>query len=64
MEKTRHPGIYRRGGRYVVVYKVDGRQRWESARTLDGARRLKVARMADRDRGELQEHARSRAVFQ
>jgi hypothetical protein len=21
MEKTRHPGIYRRGGRYVVVWR-------------------------------------------
>ena len=27
MEKTRHPGIYKRGSRYVVVYKIDGVQR-------------------------------------
>ena len=27
MKKTRHPGIYRRGERYVVVYRADGRQR-------------------------------------
>ena len=37
MKKTRHPGIYKRGSRYVVVYKVDGRQRKESAHTLDEA---------------------------
>ena len=27
MKKTRDPGIYRRGERYVVVYRADGRQR-------------------------------------
>ena len=58
MEKTRHPGIYKRGSRYVVVYKVDGVQKKESARTLDAARRLKAARTADRDRGELGEQSR------
>ncbi len=51
--KTSHPGIYRRGGRYVVVYRVNGRQRRETVRTLDDARRLKRAREADRDRGDL-----------
>jgi integrase len=61
MVKTRHPGIFKRGTRYVVVYRVDGRQRWESVRTLDAARRLKASRMADRDRGEL--HAQSRVKF-
>jgi integrase len=60
MEKTRHPGIYRRGSRYVVVVKVDGRQDWEAARTLDAARRLKAAKLADRDRGELREQSRLR----
>jgi integrase len=59
MERVKnHPGIYRRGSRYVVVYKVDGRQRKESARTLDEARRLKSARTTDRDRGEFQEQSR------
>jgi len=58
MEKTKHPGIYRRGGRYVVVYRVNGRQRKESARTLDEARRLKRARESDRDRGEFQAESR------
>jgi len=58
MVKTKHPGIFKRGSRYVVTFKVDGRQRKESARTLDEARRLKSARMADRDRGEFQELSR------
>ncbi len=51
--RTSSAGIYRRGGRYVVVYRVNGRQRRETARTLDDARRLKRAREADRDRGDL-----------
>jgi hypothetical protein len=45
--KTRTPGIFKRGGRYVFSYKVDGKQHWESCRTLDEARRLKAARTAD-----------------
>lgn len=52
--RSAHPGIYRRGERYVVVYRVNGRQRRETVRTLDQARRLKRAREADRDRGEFQ----------
>ena len=39
--KTRHPGIYRRGSRYVVTYKLNGRSRKRSAHTLDQARRRK-----------------------
>jgi hypothetical protein len=27
MVKTKHPGIFKRGSRYVVVFYVDGRQR-------------------------------------
>lgn len=61
LEKTTTPGIYRRGGRYVVVYKVHGRQYWESARTLEDARRLKAARTADAARGEFE--ARSRTTL-
>src|SRR5687767_7612249 len=57
LERTRHPGIFKRGSRYVVVYRVDGAERWESARTLDAARRL-TAKLADRDRGEFQEQSR------
>ena len=52
-EKTKVPGVYRRGNRYVYCYRVDGRQRWGSARSLDEARRLKRQADADADRGEL-----------
>jgi integrase len=56
---TRYPGIYRRGERYVFSYRDSGhRQRWQSARTLDEARRLKSAREADVARGEFQELSR------
>ena len=52
-EKTKVPGVYRRGNRYVYCYRVDGRQRWGSAPSLDEARRLKRQADADADRGEL-----------
>ena len=39
MEKTKTPGIFKRGGRYVFSYRVNGRQRWDSCRTLEEARR-------------------------
>lgn len=58
MEKTRYPGIYRRGGRYVVVYRAAGKQRKEFCRTLEQARRLKTDRQAAVDRGEYQELSR------
>src|SRR5438093_4273186 len=58
MVKTRHPGIFKRGSRYVVVYRVSGKQRKESAPNLRAALTLKAARTADRDRGELQEESR------
>jgi hypothetical protein len=38
LEKTKTPGIFKRGSRYVFSYRVDGKQRWESSRTLDEAR--------------------------
>ncbi len=60
MERTRHPGIYKRGGRYVVSYRHNGKQRWGSARTLADARRLKRAREVARDSGELDEQTRLR----
>ncbi len=45
LEPTRTPGIYKRGSRYAVQYRdSEGRQRQESARTLDEARALKAAR--------------------
>jgi integrase len=52
MEKTRTPGIYKRGSRYVFSYRGGGAQRWESCRTLDEARRAKAARSTDVARGE------------
>jgi integrase len=61
MEKTRHPGIYKRGSRYVVIYRDgNGRQHKESARTLGEAQRLKAARTADVARGEFHEQTRVR----
>jgi hypothetical protein len=45
LEATRTPGIFKRGNRYAVIYRdAEGRQRQESARTLDDARALKNAR--------------------
>jgi integrase len=58
MVKTRTPGIYKRGSRYVFAYRVDGKQRWESCRTLDEARRAKAARATDIGRGEFEERSR------
>jgi integrase len=58
MEKTRYPGIYKRGSRYVVVIRVGGKQVKRSARTLDEARRLKASMTTDRDRGEFQAQTR------
>ena len=55
MEKTRHAGVYRRGGCYVLSYRLNGEQRWESARTLDEARKLKAAKTADLTRGAFSE---------
>lgn len=52
-EKTKAPGVYRRGERYVYSYRVEGRQRWGSAPSFDEARRLKRQADADADRGEL-----------
>jgi integrase len=58
MIKTRHPGVYKRGSRYVVRYRAGGKHRQESARSLDAALRLKRARETDRDRGEFDGESR------
>jgi hypothetical protein len=60
MEKTRTPGIFRRGGRYVVPYREPetGKQRWPSFRTYEEARRFKRGQAADADRGEFVEASR------
>lgn len=59
LEKTRTPGVYKRGNRYVVVYYVEGRQRRESAPNFELARKLKAAREADVSRGEFHEQSRT-----
>jgi integrase len=56
--KTKTPGIFKRGSRYVVVYRVEGKQKWESFRTLDEARRAKSARTTDIERGEFEQRSR------
>jgi integrase len=62
LEKTRTPGIYKRGSRYAVLYRdSEGRQRQESARSLDEARALKAARTTAVATGEF--HAASRVKF-
>jgi integrase len=51
--KTSTPGIFKRGSRYVVIFRdPHGRQRKRSARTLAEARELKATITADVRRGE------------
>jgi integrase len=57
--KTRTPGIFKRGSRYVFSYRLNGKQRWESCRTLEDARRAKAARQTDIGRGEFEERSRT-----
>ena len=47
LAKTSHPGVYRRGSRWVVVYREDGRQRKQSASTFREAREIKIRRTAE-----------------
>lgn len=62
LKKTKSPGIYKRGSRYAVTYRdSEGRQRQESARTLDEARRIKAQRSAAVASGE--HHTASRIKF-
>jgi hypothetical protein len=44
LERTDAPGVYRRGSRFVVVYRAEGRQRKQSADTLAEARAIKFKR--------------------
>jgi Phage integrase, N-terminal SAM-like domain len=61
LEKTSTPGIFKRGNRYAVIYRdAGGRQRQESARTFDGARRLRNKRSASVDEGSYQPQTRER----
>ena len=53
MERTRTPGIYKRGDRYVVRWRdAGGKQRWASARLYDDARTLKSAKEKQSRDGE------------
>ena len=47
LERTRFAGVYRRGSRFVVVYRSGGRQRKQAAATLAEARAIKLARDAE-----------------
>jgi integrase len=58
LDKTRTPGIFKRGSRYTFSYRANGKQHWESCRTLDEARRAKQARSTDIERGEYAERSR------
>lgn len=61
LERTRTPGVYKRGDRYTITYRdQDGRQRWESARTYDDARKLKAKRTQEVERGEWHQQSRVR----
>jgi integrase len=55
MEKTRHPGIYRRGGRYVVVWRHRGKQHKSFHRTLAEAREAKGQRASGDSRPDSRE---------
>jgi integrase len=56
---TRHPGIYKRGGRYCFRFRSpDGRVRQRSTRTLAEARTLRSALVGDVARGEYRELSR------
>jgi integrase len=61
MTRTRHPGIYKRGSRYVVRYRANGSHKSESARTLEDALKIKRMREADVTRGEF--HDASLTMF-
>lgn len=53
LEKTKHPGIYKRGTRYVVVYRDPaGQQRKRAATTMAEARAIKDSVRTDISRGE------------
>jgi integrase len=48
LEKTRYPGIYKRGSRYVLIYRDDrGRQRQQSAATLAEAKAKRSSVLSD-----------------
>lgn len=56
LERTRYPGIYKRGSRYVITWEHRGKQHKESFRTLPEAREAK----GKRDAGEKRPKSRAR----
>ncbi|MCW2984046.1 MAG: integrase [Conexibacter sp.] len=58
LAKTKTPGVYRRGKKYVYAYRVRGVQRWKTVDTYEEARRGKLAAEVDVDRGELRDLSR------
>ena len=44
LERTDVPGMYRRGSKYVVAYRVEGRKRKQYASTLAEARAIELQR--------------------
>jgi integrase len=61
LERTKHAGIFRRGGRYVVIYRdPSGRQRKRAANTLAEARALKSSLTTDVARGEWRQSSTAR----
>jgi len=58
LEKTKTPGVYRRGKKYVYAYRIRGVQRWKTVDTYDEARRCKLAAEVDIERGELRDLSR------
>ena len=58
LAKTKTPGVYRRGKKYVYAYRVRGVQRWKTVETYDEARRGKLAAEVDVERGELRDLSR------
>jgi integrase len=59
LEKTKTPGIYSRGGRYVVVFRDPaGKQKKRFVSTMAEAKRVKAALSTDVSRGEYREPSR------
>jgi len=63
-EKTKTPGVYKRGDRYSLTFRdAGGKQRWESVRTYDEARTLKRTRDQQTRDGETHVLARDQVTL-
>ncbi len=61
LEKTKTPGVYKRGNRYVVTYRdPDGKGRKKAVGTLAEAKALKSAIATDIERGEYNDATQAR----